>query len=49
MFFLFFCGKEKKQKKAAGKKSFLFPGWCYYGRQCYCAAGLISSDGFVID
>jgi len=34
------------QKKAAGKKSFLFPGCAAMGRQCYCSAGLINSDGF---
>jgi len=37
--FLSFAAK-KETKKAAGKKSFLFSGGCYYGRQCYCAAGL---------
>jgi|GEM_PF-6231896 len=42
----FFGGKKSNQKKPPGKKASVFPGWCYYERQCYCAAGLIGSDNF---
>ena len=42
----FFCGKKSNQKKPPEKKASVFSGWCYYGRQCYCAARLIGSDGF---
>jgi len=46
VFTLFFGGKEKCAKESRREKSFLFPGWCCYGLQYYCAAGLIGSDGF---
>jgi len=41
-----FAEKKSVQKKAAGKNEAFFPGWCCYGLQYYCSAGLIGSDAF---
>jgi len=44
-FFFSLAAKKRNKRKPPEKKASVFSGWCYYERQCYCAAGLINSGG----
>jgi len=44
-FFFSFAEKKRNKRKPPEKKASVFSGWCYCGRQCYCAAGQIGSGG----